>query len=120
VFHQDFTDAAVTDPARLALADKVRCVPDEECTRAFPRQFPAVLTARLDDGTTVSERVRHNRGGPENPLTEQELTTKFTLNAERALSPEQATQLVGLVRELRTGRGVGALTGALQIVPSRP
>ncbi|WP_181763625.1 MmgE/PrpD family protein [Streptomyces albidus (ex Kaewkla and Franco 2022)] len=81
VFHEDFTDEAAADPARLALAARVTCVADDECTAAFPHQFPAVLTAELDDGSTVTERVMVNRGSPENPLHAGELTAKFTANA---------------------------------------
>jgi len=40
-----------------------------------------VLTAELDDGSTVTERVMVNRGSPENPLHAGELTAKFTANA---------------------------------------
>jgi 2-methylcitrate dehydratase PrpD len=117
VFHQDFTDAAVTDPARLALADKVSCVADEQCTREFPRQFPAVLTARLRDGRTVTERVRHNRGGPAHPLSERELTTKFTLNAERAFSNTHAARVADAAWRLRTDGTVAGLTAALHPEP---
>ncbi|HEV7627456.1 MAG TPA: MmgE/PrpD family protein [Streptomyces sp.] len=81
VFHEDFTDEAAADPARLALAARVTCVADDECTAAFPHQFPAVLAAELDDGSTVTERVMVNRGSPENPLHAGELTAKFTANA---------------------------------------
>ena len=81
VFHEDFTDEAAADPARLALAARVNCVADEQCTQTFPHQFPAVLTAALKDGSTLTERVMVNRGSPENPLDAEELTAKFTANA---------------------------------------
>ncbi len=34
-------------------------------------------------------RVSHNRGGPENPLSDEELEVKFRANAGRALRPAQ-------------------------------
>jgi 2-methylcitrate dehydratase PrpD len=106
VFHEDFTDAAAADPRRLDLAARVRVVADEESTALFPRQFPAVLTAELTDGRTVTERVRANRGGPANPLSADELSTKFTGNAERALVPGAAADVVAAVWGLRDGRPV--------------
>jgi 2-methylcitrate dehydratase PrpD len=115
VFHEDFTDAAVRDPARLALADKVNVVADAECTRIFPRQFPAVLTVRLDDGTTHSERVSKNRGGPANPLSADELTLKFTSNAARSLPEDAASRLADAVWRLPDG---GSVNDVLAIVPS--
>lgn len=114
VFHDDFTDAAAKDPARLDVAAKVHCVADEESTAIFPRQFPAVLTAELADGRTVTERVRANRGGPQRPLSEAELSAKFTGNAERSVSPDAARELAGAVWDLRDGRGIGDVTALLR------
>jgi 2-methylcitrate dehydratase PrpD len=98
--HEDFTDRAAADPARLALADRVRVEADGECTAAFPHQFPAVLTARLADGTVLQERVMRNRGGSANPLSEQELTRKFRLNAQRAVHDAVAEELADRVWRL--------------------
>jgi 2-methylcitrate dehydratase PrpD len=100
--HEDFSDRAAADPARLALADLVRVEADAECTAQFPRQFPAVLTARLADGTEIQERVSHNRGGPANPLSPEELTRKFQLNARRAVDDAVAEELARRVWRLST------------------
>lgn len=79
--HVDFTDAAAADERRLTLAAKVHCVPDEWCDEIFPRQFPAVLRARLRGGRVIEERVAVNRGGPGNPLSADELRAKFLANS---------------------------------------
>jgi 2-methylcitrate dehydratase PrpD len=114
LFYPDFTDDAVADPARLALADKVDCVPDERCTAIFPRQFPAVLTAQFADGRAVTEQVLQNRGGPASPLSEQELTTKFHLNAERAVPGEAAQRIASLAWDLRSHGRVADVTAELR------
>ncbi|HWN32175.1 MAG TPA: MmgE/PrpD family protein [Pseudonocardia sp.] len=106
VFHEDFTDRAAADPVRLELAARVRCVADEESTAIFPRQFPAVLTAELLDGRTVTRRVLANRGGPRHPLSAEELSAKFTGNAARALVPGAADDVVAALWDLRDGRRV--------------
>ncbi|WP_378738088.1 MmgE/PrpD family protein [Nocardia brasiliensis] len=93
LFHEDFTDQAARDPARIALAACVRCVPDTRCDEIFPRQFPAVLTASLHDGRTMTERIDVNRGGPANPLSADELATKFRLNTASLLTPTQAADI---------------------------
>ena len=116
LFHEDFTDEAAKDPKKLALAAKVTCEPSAECDAIFPYQFPAVLTATLDDGSTVTEKVLVNRGGPDNPLTEEELGTKFTLNATENISAERASALHRAIIDLATGnttpREVGAMLQA--------
>jgi 2-methylcitrate dehydratase PrpD len=96
----DYTDELARDPARRALMAKVDVVVDPRCTEIFPRQFPAVLTARLRDGAEVVEEVLTTRGGPERPLSFGELTAKFRANAGRALAADQVDALAHACQEL--------------------
>jgi len=89
----DFTDAAVRDEGLLALARRVHCVADPECDAIFPFEFPAIARVRTVSGERIEVRVLHNRGGPGNPLSDEELRTKFTLGAQRALAPARVTAL---------------------------
>ncbi|HEX4814567.1 MAG TPA: MmgE/PrpD family protein [Nonomuraea sp.] len=114
VFHEDFTDEAARDADRLALAAKVRVVAEPRLDAIFPHQFPAVLTAELTDGTVRTARVLANRGGPDNPLSLAELTTKFLLNATRHVTREQAGRIVELAWGLRTADRVDRLAAALR------
>ncbi|MHC1562576.1 MmgE/PrpD family protein [Actinomycetospora sp. C-140] len=122
VFHADFTDEAAADPGRLALAARVEVVADEEATAAFPRRFPAVLTAHLRSGETVTERVRENRGGPGRPLSDTEHATKFAGNAARSPGIGDGAgldALAGAVRELRDGRRPAELADRLRVLLRR-
>ena len=89
----DFTDAHVNDPRYLELAAKVRCVANAECDAIFPHQFPAVLKIKLKSGEVFEEKVLANRGGPQNPLSFDELRVKFAANASRRLSEAAAVKL---------------------------
>jgi 2-methylcitrate dehydratase PrpD len=95
----DFTDEAARDSAKFDLASRVRCVADEECDHIFPNQFPSVLRIRLENGEEREARISHNRGGPENPLSDEELETKFRTNAGQVLP---AGQVEGLEEALRS------------------
>lgn len=90
---EDFTDEAAADPARLELAGRVRFHADEECSTIYPRQFPAVARAVLADGESRQARVLVNRGGPQNPLSDEELGAKFRSNAATRLSAERIDRL---------------------------
>ncbi|TDC63416.1 MmgE/PrpD family protein [Actinomadura sp. GC306] len=114
VFHEDFTDEAAADPARLALAAKVRCVPDARCDAIFPHAFPAVLRVRTRGGALLEERVNSNRGGPENPLSPDELATKFELNATRHVPATRAAEITDLTYDLATLDDLEALTSLLR------
>jgi len=93
VYANDFTQETLSDPERVRLSHLVSCFADERATEIFPHQFPAVLTVGLRDGSTITERVDVNRGGPEDPLSSEELARKFMLNASQLLSTERASLL---------------------------
>jgi 2-methylcitrate dehydratase PrpD len=82
---EDFTDELARDPGRRALMAKITVVPDSKCSEIFPHQFPAVLRVRTYDGRELTEEVLANRGGPQRPLSYEELATKFRDNAQRML-----------------------------------
>ncbi|MDQ4130389.1 MAG: MmgE/PrpD family protein [Actinomycetota bacterium] len=112
---EDFTDEAVNDGLKLDLASRVRCVPDDECDRIFPNQFPAVLRVRFRSGEVRGSRILHNRGGPDNPLSDEELEVKFRTNAGQVLPAERAEELWNALRSLggsATLEGVVALMRA--------
>ena len=96
----DFTDGALHEPARLALAAKVSVVPDAICDDEFPDAFSAVVTATLASGATMTHRTHSSRGGPEHPLSTGELQTKFTLNAEQRLPAEDGRRIATTIRGL--------------------
>ena len=102
----DFTDEEAGDPVKLDLASRVRCVSDDECDSIFPNQFPAVLRLRLEGGEVREARVLYNRGGPQNPLTDEELGIKFRTNAERALPAERVERLRDALRALESSAAV--------------
>jgi 2-methylcitrate dehydratase PrpD len=97
---EDFTAEKTVDPEYLRLAGLVECHADPDATEAFPHQFPAVLQVTTRDGTTWEERIRHNRGGPDNPLSREELTAKFRLNAAGRISETAMQTLEGMVWNL--------------------
>ena len=79
-----FTDAMITDPEVLALAARVKGVPDDDFETAFPERYPTEVTFRLGDGRTVSRFTDLPSGDPANPIYiddpdrfDREIETKF-------------------------------------------
>jgi 2-methylcitrate dehydratase PrpD len=75
----DFSDAAVKDPAVLALAAKVRYQIDPK--NPYPKNFTGHIRLTLRDGTVVEERQPYMRGGAQEPLTRKDIEEKFLLSA---------------------------------------
>jgi 2-methylcitrate dehydratase PrpD len=82
----DFTDAAIRDPAVLAVAAKVRYVVDPN--NPYPANFTGHIRAVMEDGSVIEERQSHLRGGAHEPLTRQDIEDKFVLNARHGGWPE--------------------------------
>jgi hypothetical protein len=66
----------------------------------FPDQAPAILTVRTVSGERKIARVMVNRGGPDRPLDDKELASKFADNAGRALSAQDAGRLLDAIAAL--------------------
>ena len=111
--YEDFTDAAARDRRRLALAALVRCVEDERCSASFPHAFPAVLRVTTRTGEELEARVEVNRGGPGNPLSDEELMRKFHDNAVRSLPEERAAEIAARTLALPDAQSVEDLTALL-------
>ncbi|HXD64442.1 MAG TPA: MmgE/PrpD family protein [Solirubrobacteraceae bacterium] len=105
----DFTDALATDETRRRHMAKVTVAGRSECDEVFPNQFPAVLTARLRDGRELERAVMNNRGGPQRPLSDDELQRKFTDNAGRLLGDGPLRQVQDTVLSLDRQPAIGPL-----------
>ena len=73
-----FTEARVRDEAVLALAAKIRYEIDP--ANEYPKNFTGHLRATLNDGRIEEVDQPHMRGGARDPLSTQELQTKFADN----------------------------------------
>jgi 2-methylcitrate dehydratase PrpD len=82
----DFTDEAISDTGVLAVASRVRYEVRDYPT--YPQAFPGGVSVRLADGSTLERDFPHQRGGPENPLADDDVLAKYRTNAALALPPD--------------------------------
>ena len=89
---------AYTDPAVLALCDKVsyRIDPDS----AFPTYYSGEVAIRTTDGRTLRHREQVNRGADTRPLSADEIIAKYRDNAAMTLAPDRAEQALDAVMAL--------------------
>jgi 2-methylcitrate dehydratase PrpD len=81
-----FTDSAVRDQNVLKLADRVRMNLDTHLKKTDLGGRPCRVTIRSRNGQSYSREAQHAKGGPEFPMTEEELKEKFTECARQALN----------------------------------
>jgi len=74
----DFTDAAIADPALLALAAKVDFVIDPD--NPYPSAYTGHVRIIYKNGTEAEARQGFLRGGQDAPLSRDEINAKFRAN----------------------------------------
>jgi len=106
-----FSDAAVRDPAVLALAGKVRYVVDPH--NPYPRAFTGHVRMVLRDGRVLEERQPHLRGGAQEPLSRADIEEKFALCCRHGGWDASRTEAaLAALRRLFSGRlDLSALRG---------
>ena len=109
----DFTDEAIADPEVLSVAAKVRYETREYPT--YPQAFPGGVAVRLADGTAFEADLPHQRGGPENPMSAEEVREKFRENAALALSDAGVTALEEAVLALEEQADLASALAPLQL-----
>ena len=98
-----FTERAIGDARVLALAAKVKFVIDPD--NPYPVNYSGHIRATLRDGSVVEDRQPYLRGGAQEPLTRQDVTDKFALNARHGgWSPAQGDAALKLMAGLYGGR----------------
>jgi len=107
----EFTDEAARDRRVLAVAGKVGY--EVDATIDYPRQFIGHVAIRLRDGRLLEERQDHPRGGPDFPLTREEVEAKFLGNAALAVPAEQSARVVKLVGDLAAQEHITTLMDSL-------
>ena len=109
----DFTDEAIADSAVLAVARKVRYETQEYPT--YPQAFPGGVRVTLTSGETLESDFPHQRGGPENPLSADEVRAKFRDNAGLALAGHAVAALEEAILGLETHEDLGTALAPLAL-----
>ena len=86
-----YSPEAIAEERVLALARKVRYEVASFAT--FPQAFPGAARVVQGNGEALEAEVLHQRGGPENPMSEADVCDKFRRNASLALPDADVLRL---------------------------
>jgi 2-methylcitrate dehydratase PrpD len=93
-----YSDDAIVDSKVLAAAAHVTYEPFRFVS--FPEFFPGAVRVVTADGRNLAAQVPFERGSLANPMTADDVATKFAANARLALADGDATRVAGLVSSL--------------------
>src|SRR5262252_949690 len=114
VFVDQFSDAAVTDPRRIALAAKVDVVHDPAITaRGAQLRHMVRVDVQFTDDTLESETMEAPRGSEQKFASEADVVEKFRKLAGRSCSDAQTARIVELVLGCDKLADIGVLVSAL-------
>jgi 2-methylcitrate dehydratase PrpD len=104
--------AGLSEPGRLALAERVTHVVDPDS--AFPNGFPGWVRIRLSNGRTLEARAPDGRGSLARPLPPETIVEKFRGNAARAVPPAAVAEIERVALALDSLVDVRKLTSLLK------
>jgi aconitate decarboxylase len=114
VFVDQFSEAVVTDPRRMALAAKVEVLHDPAITaRGAKLRHMVRVEMHFTDGTRQDETVEAPRGSEQKFASETDVVEKFRKLARRACSDAEAERIGELVLECDKLTDIGVLVSAL-------
>ena len=73
----DFNEKNICDPEILDLTSKVSITQDDTLTSWSPRKRAAIVSISTKSGETYSCEIDYPKGEPENPMTYEEIVSKF-------------------------------------------
>jgi 2-methylcitrate dehydratase PrpD len=105
----EFTPDMVAAPRVRALMQRVAYARDPELEQHFPREWPAWASIELHDGRKVSTTVRYPKGDPQNPLSWDELRTKYRELGRSVLPEDRLDEICQAVQCLESAADVAPL-----------
>lgn len=107
-----FGDDARSDRRVLTLAERIHHQPDP--TLPFPKTYGGRIKVNTRGGRTIEVDELVNRGHPDRPLSDEELSSKFLRNARMRLETRAARRALTKLQRIEHIEKIESLMGALQ------
>ena len=114
-----YSERKIRDTRLLRLVDKVKVVEDPRMTAVYPGGgMPNRVTVKLKNGSVLSKELGIPRGHPANPMTVQEVETKFARMARPRLGARGTRKALEVLWRAEQVDDAGELVKALAM-PTR-
>ena len=95
------------------IMDRVQCVTDPKLDAQTPKLFPAWAEVRTSNGRTMRSELTYPKGDPENPVTWDEMRTKFKLLSAPVISNQRQKEIISAIDSLEQMDDVRQLASLL-------
>jgi len=90
---QSFSDEKLKDSRIWEVIDKIKGEVSDEFEKMFPAKQPSRVVIKTKDGKEYSEYLEYSKGDPRQPMTLEELETKFNSLSSGLLTPQQQSRI---------------------------
>ena len=94
VLPDSFSDEKLKDPRIWDLLGKIKVVADPEIDAMFPGVKRARVSITSNAGETHTAQVDHAKGSPQNPMSDDEIVSKFQANAEGVINSSRQDEII--------------------------
>ena len=104
-----FDEAHLRDKLLMALVQKIEVKANTELNAKYPEGIPNLIRIKKKDGKTLMKEVTFPRGHARNPMTDEEVVTKFRSLADPMLSPSKIDEILDRCWNLDRQAEIGPL-----------
>jgi 2-methylcitrate dehydratase len=115
ITHRQFDPDRFTDAKLLDLVRRVEVRRHKELSRLYPDTIGNIITVRLRGGQSLVRRVDHACGNVHNPMSDNQVETKFHHQADPVLGRERAAALLRWCWGLERATDLNAFTDLMEV-----
>ena len=112
---KSYSDSRLKDKDLLNLTSRISLHLDPELDALYPSQWPARVEIYMKGGDKIQTTVYHPKGDPENPLTKEELISKFRDNTSGILSSEDVNRIINRINLLEDQRDLSEFLDDIEL-----
>ncbi len=94
VLPEHFSEDVIFDPAVRDMLKRIKVVANPEIDALFPKVKRAIVTIKTKDGKEFKKQEDYAKGQPENPMSDEEVISKFESNAKGKISNDRIDEIV--------------------------
>ena len=92
-----YSQRNLENPKVISFLEKITVTEDKGLTSSYPTEIANRIIVKLKDGKTLTKQVNIPKGHPRNPMTQEEIVSKFKLLTKRFLKDSQTEKIIDFV-----------------------
>ncbi|NIV94100.1 MmgE/PrpD family protein [candidate division KSB1 bacterium] len=111
---EQFNEERIKDPKIQRVLPKIKGKASEEFERMFPEKQPSKVTIQLKSGEEHSAQLDYPKGDPREPMSEEDLITKFEGLSSELLSEKKQKEIKDAIWNLENFESTGEFMSLLK------